>query len=30
MSKLEPVEVEQPLRFGDQKQLLVDNEVLCD
>ncbi len=26
---LRPLESEQPLRFGTQKQLLVDNEVLC-
>jgi len=28
--KVEPFEAETPLRFGCRKQLLVDNEVLCD
>jgi len=30
MLKLGPVDAETPLRFGHKKQLLVDNEVLCD
>lgn len=30
MVKLDPIEAEPPLRFGQQAQLLVDNEVLCD
>ena len=30
MLTLGPVEAEAPLRFGQQKQLLVDNEALCN